>query len=131
MKITPFIGLTLAAAVLVAGGAAPAASTTTDGVPSLASHLSDKWLEASELTLNTEHGVIFYHGSAHRVSAVTEPWRGTVKGDILYLSAHQAVLVPSGTLTVGPKDALKITGPHRTFLAKAGEHPAWEKVMGD
>jgi hypothetical protein len=97
----------------------------------LASHLSDKWIIAAELTLNTEVGMIYYHGSAQRSSPVTEPWRGKVKGDILYVSPHTAMVIPSGTLTVGHKDALKATGAHQTFVATPGKRAAWLGLLAD
>jgi len=143
LKPAPIFGLAMnmaaavaAAALLVALGVVPSAVAETpreakDEPGSLAFHLSEKWVGASELTLNTLHGVVYYHGTAHRVSAETEPWTGTVKGDILYVSAHKAVLVPSGTLTVGAKDALQMTGAHRVFVAKPGEKVAWAALLGD
>ena len=102
-----------------------------DLAPALALHLSDKWIAAAELTLNTEYGMIYYHGSARRTSPVTEPWRGTVKGDILYASPHTAMVIPDGTLTVGHKDALKATGPHQTFVATPGKRAAWLGLLAD
>jgi hypothetical protein len=97
----------------------------------LAAHLSNRCISAAGLALNTEKGVIFYHGPAQRTSGGTEPWRGTVQGDILYVSKFTAMVIPDGTLTVGCKEALKVAGPHYTFLTTPGKQPAWLGLLAD
>jgi hypothetical protein len=97
----------------------------------LAAHLPNRWISAAGLALNTEKGVIFYHGSAQHTSGGTEPWRGTVQGGILYVSKFTAMVIPDGTLTVGCKEALKVVGPHYTFWTTPGKQPAWLGLLAD
>jgi hypothetical protein len=99
-----FIGL-----VFVSGcETAPRETTTTASsierpqpprcqLPSLESHLEADWISKAT-RIQSGDSVVYYRGSAQRVSSVDEPWTGTVQGDILFLSPQRAVLIPSGTL---------------------------------
>jgi hypothetical protein len=72
---------------------------------------------------------IYYQGTAQRDSAGDESWAGAVHGDILFLSPQQAVLIPSGTLTLTRGNRIKVAGPHRTELVRPTETLKWRQLL--
>lgn len=94
----------------------------------LEAHLRGDWIDGAT-RLQTADAVIYYRGTAQRASAEREPWTGTVQGDILFASPNRAIVIPSGTLTLGPRGAIKIVGPSSTFLAQSGEPVSWRDVL--
>jgi hypothetical protein len=79
----------------------------------LESRLSRDWL-ARSTRIESGDSVIFYRGSAQRTAPESEPWLGTVVGEVMYLSPKFAIVVPAGSLTLRAGDQHKATG--RTYL---------------
>jgi hypothetical protein len=99
--------------------------TAEDHLPTLESHLATAWIAGATRLQAAGASAIYYRGSARRASPEGEPWTGTVEGDVLFLSPEKAVLLPKGTLTVGPGNTIRTVGPHRTFLTPLGKDPQW------
>jgi hypothetical protein len=97
-------------------------------LPSLESHLAGAWIGGATRLQGTD-AVIWYRGTAQRESAEVEPWTGTVTGDILFASPQEAMVIPSGTLTLRKKGAIQVIGRHSAFLATPGKPADWAGVL--
>jgi hypothetical protein len=96
-------------------------------LPPVSSHLEPEWLDKAE-SIQTSVYSIYYHGTAKgQYVAGDRAWFGSVTGDILVLSTAAAIIIPSGTLTIGPGD-IKIDGPHR-MISKTGSQSAWAHLL--
>jgi hypothetical protein len=97
-------------------------------LPSLESHLAPEWISAAT-RIPCGNSVIYYRGTAEQNSADGDIWSGTVEGDILFLSPERAVLIPSGTLTLGPENRVKTVGSSLIMVARPNETPKWRHLL--
>ena len=97
-------------------------------LPSLESRLSRDWLSTASHIRSGSH-IVFYHGTAHRTEGTPRsPWLGTVTGDILALSPTNAIVCPSGTVTLDAANRISIKGPHRTNITDAAK-ASWKHLL--
>jgi hypothetical protein len=97
-------------------------------LPSLESRLANDW-SSGATRIDSRDGSIFFYGTSQRSSPEGGPWLGTVEGDILFVSPRQAVVIPSGKLTLGAGSSIKVSGPHRTVVAEPGKPVPWQSLL--
>ncbi len=109
------------AAVFVTSCATPAVTS-----PALRARLQPEWIASAERVRSGDR-TIYYRGQA-RASARNAGayWSGTVRGEILALDPQMAIIIPAGTLTLGPDQGLAITGPQQIVTSDA---PAWKHLL--
>jgi hypothetical protein len=97
-------------------------------VPPLDSRLSPDWLSSAS-RLRSGQRTVFYRGTAQPAAGTSDDrWQGVITGDILALSPTEAIVCPSGTIKLGPRDRITIHGAHRINLSAPGEGP-WQPLL--
>jgi hypothetical protein len=111
----------LLAILSIVGCATPAVSS-----PALQARLTPEWI-ASAQCIQSGNRTIYYRGRAQGATQGDgADWTGTVRGEILALDPAMAIVIPSGTLTLGSKQELQIAGPQQVITSDA---PAWKHLL--
>ena len=94
----------------------------------LGAHLAPAWI-GSATRVQAGTYTVYYRGTAVAgLGSTSAAWGGTITGDVLLLSKTQAMVCPSGTVTISPAGAVSINGPHHWNLAPSGPLP-WQNLL--
>jgi hypothetical protein len=111
----------LAVGVLTMTSCKPRIVTPT--LPSVQSRRSGPWRDNASVISTGPYTIYYYGTAAPPAPATGAAWSGTITGDIFLVAPDAYMMVPNGTLSIGPKGEVSTTGASTSGIIDQPKKP--------
>lgn len=97
--------------------------TVTPAFPTLQSRRSGPWRDGATHIQAGPYDIYYYGTAVPPAPAGGGAWTGTVTGDIFLIVPNGYMLVPSGSVTIGPDGSIRTSGQSRSGIIDPPKKP--------